>query len=189
MDWLNPFTIACLAWVAWLATWLIAALFAKRSRWSEGRFGRLQYGLPVGLGFFLIFHKRPGHIIVGPLYNNRLVEWIGTAMTIVGLAFSVWARSALGRNWSGIITLKQGHRLITTGPYRLARHPIYTGFLTAVLGTALAVGTGDALIGFVGVVVGFLIKMRREETLMIQEFGDEYREFKKRVAALVPFIY
>jgi protein-S-isoprenylcysteine O-methyltransferase Ste14 len=71
----------------------------------------------------------------------------------------------------------------------LARHPLYTGFLTACLGTTITASTGDALIGFAVILIAFLIKMRREETLLIGEFGEEYVQFRKEVPALVPMLY
>ncbi len=72
--------------------------------------------------------------------------WIGTALVAAGLGFAVAARAYLGRNWSGTVTLKQGHELIRTGPYRLVRHPIYTGMLLAFVGTAMARGRVRGLV-------------------------------------------
>jgi protein-S-isoprenylcysteine O-methyltransferase Ste14 len=99
------------------------------------------------------------------------------------------ARIHLGKYWSGVITLKEGHRLIRSGPYRLARHPIYTGFLTANLGTAITASSGDAFLGFALILVAFLIKIHREEKVLAGEFGDEYTRFRREVAALVPMLY
>ena len=110
-------------------------------------------------------------------------------MTIGGILFAVWARWHLGRYWSGTITLKEGHKLIRTGPYRFARHPLYTGFLTAVLGSAVTAARVDGFIGFALVLISIVIKMRREEALTTREFGDEYRRFKEQVPALLPLIY
>ena len=78
---------------------------------------------------------------------------IGVRCWSPGLAFAVWARVHLGRNWSGSVTVKEGHELIRTGPYAYVRHPIYTGLITAVLGTAIASGTVRALLGLVIIVV------------------------------------
>ena len=105
------------------------------------------------------------------------------------MAFSAWSRAHLGRNWSGIVTLKEEHTLIRTGPYRYIRHPLYTGFLAAVLGTAVARGTGDAFVGFAIVLAAYLLKMRREERFMTLEFGEQYRQFQNEAAALIPFIF
>jgi protein-S-isoprenylcysteine O-methyltransferase Ste14 len=119
---------------------------------------------------------------------SLVIEVLGTVLTILGLCFTVWARVHLGRYWSGIITLKQGHRLIRTGPYQLTRHPIYTGLLAAVLGTAIAASTGDAFVGFVVFTAAYVVKARREEALLTREFGDEYTRFKQEVPTLVPLV-
>lgn len=123
------------------------------------------------------------------LFAAQELRWFGVAATAVGLLFSVWARVHLGRNWSGVVTLKADHKLIRTGPYRYVRHPIYTGLLIAAIGSAAAANTFEAMIGVGLVLVAFLIKMRHEELLLTQEFGDDYRAFKSDVFALVPYIY
>ena len=71
--------------------------------------------------------------------------WIGLALLCAGLAFAVWARVELGRNWSGSVTVKEGHELIRSGPYAYVRHPIYTGLIAALIGTAVIIGTLRAL--------------------------------------------
>ncbi len=168
-------------WIAWAIYWLIAARNVQRTQVSEGAFVRLQHLVPLFLGFTLIF-GRPG-------LSSELAGWVGVVITAIGLSFSVWGRIHLGRYWSGIITLKEGHRLIRTGPYRLVRHPLYTGFLTGALGSAITAGTAAASIGFLIMVGAYLIKIRREEALLSQQFGDEYQRFKQEVRALVPFVY
>jgi protein-S-isoprenylcysteine O-methyltransferase Ste14 len=188
---MDPFIVDCIAWALWLITWQIGGFFVRRTRWAESLWRRAQYVLPMMLGFLLIFHdRRSGRFLIHEaVYHNSAVKWAGCAMTIAGLLFSVWARFVLGRNWSGFVTLKQDHQLVTTGPYRFVRHPLYTGFLTAVLGTAITVGTGDSLVGFVIVLVGYLVKLAREEKLMIEQFGEQYVQYKKQVATLVPYIF
>jgi protein-S-isoprenylcysteine O-methyltransferase Ste14 len=137
----------------------------------------------------LIFHGSRHPIICGRIDGDWRIEFAATLLTISGQLFSLWARTHLGKYWSGIITLKVGHRLIRTGPYRYLRHPLYTGFLSAILGSAIAAGTGDAIIGFAIAFASYLIKMQREESLLTREFGEEYRQFKRESAALVPHIY
>lgn len=145
--------------------------------------------MPIYLGFFLIFHGNIHGVVSGRWTGQPAVQYCGSALTAIGLLFSVWARVHLGRNWSGIITLKEGHRLIRTGPYRLVRHPVYTGLLLAVIGSAMAVGTWDALFGVAIILLALLLKLRREETLLTTQFGEEYRAFKRETPALVPFIF
>jgi protein-S-isoprenylcysteine O-methyltransferase Ste14 len=178
------------AWALWAAYWYISALFVNKTRSSEGWAARMQHLLPLALGFVLIFHDRHGRgWLWGRIYESQTAEAIGTALTVAGLLFAVWGRLHLGKYWSGIITLKEGHKLIRTGPYRFVRHPLYTGFLSAVLGSAITASTGDAFIGFVIMLVAYLIKMRREEKLLTGEFGQEYVAFKSQVWALLPFVY
>jgi protein-S-isoprenylcysteine O-methyltransferase Ste14 len=110
----------------------------------------------------------------------------GVAMLLAGLAFSVWARRWLGRNWSGIVTLKQDHELVRGGPYRFARHPIYTGILVGFAGSALA---RNEWRGVLAVVIGYAAlwrKLKLEERWMIERFGDAYRKFQAEVPALIP---
>jgi protein-S-isoprenylcysteine O-methyltransferase Ste14 len=97
--------------------------------------------------------------------------WLGAAVTIAGLLFAVWAREHLGRNWSRSVTIKQGHELITTGPYAVVRHPIYTGVLTGLLGTAIALSQVRGFIVFVLFFLAFWIKLRMEEQWMPSQFG------------------
>jgi protein-S-isoprenylcysteine O-methyltransferase Ste14 len=173
------------AWIAFLVTWYSTALFVHKTRRREGALRRMHYTLLMAAGFLLIFHSLLNHHV----HRRGAAAWTGDVLTIGGILFAAWARYHLGRLWSGEVVLKEGHRLIRTGPYRFARHPLYTGFLTAVLGSAIAGGTIWALGGFVLVLIGILIKMRREEALLTGEFGDEYTRFKQETAALLPFIY
>src|SRR5262245_20402122 len=90
--------------------------------------------------------------------NGRIIShaaamaWAGAVLCVAGLAFALWARVTLGRNWSGVVTLKEGHELVERGPYRCVRHPIYTGILTMFFATALVLGH---VAGFAGVLLIF----------------------------------
>lgn len=113
----------------------------------------------------------------------------GLATTLAGVAFAIWARLTLGANWSGVITVKEGHTLVRRGPYRIVRHPIYTGLLIALAGTALTLGL---VRGFLAVPLcgfGFWLKMLMEERFMLEEFGEEYSRYRHEVRALVPFLF
>jgi protein-S-isoprenylcysteine O-methyltransferase Ste14 len=112
----------------------------------------------------------------------------GLAVTCAGLGFAVMARVHLGKNWSGRPVIRENHTIIRTGPYTLVRHPIYTGLLTAVLGTSIA--TGSFLSFFITFVlfVAFIIKIRMEEQFLLEEFGEEYARYRREVKALIPFV-
>ena len=131
----------------------------------------------------------------GPLARTALIPVsnlggaFGIALCASGVAFAMWARRTLGANWSAEPSIKVGHQLVQTGPYRWVRHPIYSGLVLALLGTFI--GTGRvrtaALLGFAVLVI--VLKIRIEESLMMRQFPDEYPDYRKRTQALVPFLF
>jgi protein-S-isoprenylcysteine O-methyltransferase Ste14 len=114
---------------------------------------------------------------------------VGLVLTVLGLLLAIWARVVLGGNWSGSVTFKEDHELIVRGPYALVRHPIYTALLLMYLGTELAIGTVGGLVGWPIFFLSFWIKFRQEEALMIAHFGEQYSVYRKRVRALIPFVF
>jgi protein-S-isoprenylcysteine O-methyltransferase Ste14 len=176
-------------WLAWLIYWYAAAIFVKSTKQSESIAQRLQHIIPLWIGAILIFNDPSHPFLIGRLYNNDSIRYLGTVLTVIGLLFSVWARIHLGQNWSGMVTLKEGHKLIRTGPYAITRNPIYTGLLLAAVGTAISKTTGDAFIGVLFFLIAFLIKIRREQKFMAAEFGEEFQQFMREVPSLVPFVY
>ena len=177
-------------WGAWLLAWLVAALATAKTVARQSTGSRLTHLLFItGATIVLFAHPRRLAWLYRPLLPaSSWTIWGGLALTAVGLGFTAWARLYLGRFWSGSVTLKEGHELIRTGPYHLTRHPIYTGLLLAILGTALARGTlGDA-IALVLFTIGFIFKIRQEERLLTQHFGPVYDTYRAEVPMLVPFI-
>src|ERR1700723_219986 len=114
--------------------------------------------------------------------------WLGPAVTVAGLLFAVWARKYLGRNWSRSVTIKQGHELITTGPYAVVRHPIYTGILTGFLGMAIAISQVRGFIVVVLILFAYWLKLRMEEGFMRSQFGETYATYAHQTAALMPYL-
>jgi protein-S-isoprenylcysteine O-methyltransferase Ste14 len=106
-----------------------------------------------------------------------------------GLGLSIWARQHLGRNWSGTVQVKQDHQLICAGPYRLVRHPIYTGILVAFLGTAVVIGHWGGLLAVFIAFGSFWRKLTLEECFMRETFGSAYEEYRARTAALIPYLF
>ena len=182
-----PFAIL---WLIWFAYWLLAAFNVKRTQRRE-RFGSLiitRALLAIG-AFLLAFERQPlSWLSARFLPLSAAFYWIGLAMLAVGLAFTVWARRHLGRNWSGLVTVKQDHELVRSGPYRLVRYPIYTGLLFGILGTAVAIGEWRGLIGFALITIGFVLKLRIEERFMSETFGEQYARYRAEVPALIPFV-
>ncbi len=114
------------------------------------------------------------------------VETLGIAITAAGLLFTIWARTYLGRNWSGTVTVKVGHQLIRSGPYRWVRHPIYSGLILATIGTAIVRGQVRGIVAVVLLWIGFVMKSRIEERVMAATFGSEYEEYSRTTGAIVP---
>jgi len=111
---------------------------------------------------------------------------MGVAIVAAGIAICFWARWHLGSNWSGTVTLKEGHELIRTGPYRTIRHPIYTGILLAIFGTAVQIGQVRGFLAFVIAWASFYVKARREESFLTEEFGDRFAEHIQRTGMFLP---
>jgi protein-S-isoprenylcysteine O-methyltransferase Ste14 len=175
-------------WLAFLAYWLISALKRKKTKARESFSQRIRYMLPLLVGCFLIFgngsqYWRFDTRFVRDTANTQLV---GVLLIASGLGFACWARYHLGENWSGVVTLKEGHELIRTGPYRNIRHPIYTGMLLGLLGTAIAIGTIGGLIGFVIAWASFYAKARREESFLAKEFGASFTEHQRHTGMFLP---
>ena len=109
-------------------------------------------------------------------------------IVLAGAAFTVWARITLGRNWSAEVTFKQDHELIESGPYALARHPIYTGLIVMALGTAINYGRAIGFALFLSLCAALWWKARKEEQIMSKHFPDAYANYKTRVRAIIPFV-
>lgn len=176
-------------WLGWFFYWVVAAQFVLKRKWDEN-LRRLQHTVPTLFALIAIFHDgRVPALNWGTFHNLDALKYLGIALTAAGHAYSVWARLHLGKYWSGTVALKESHRLITTGPYAYVRHPIYTGLFLAVIGTVLAAATWAAATGFIVMLAAHYIKWKREEKLMIQEFGQEYRDYMNKTKAIVPFIF
>jgi protein-S-isoprenylcysteine O-methyltransferase Ste14 len=177
-------------WLAWLAYWTIAARNVKATRRQESWISRLITVVPIVLTAVLLVSRNRNL----PWLNVRFLPpamvfyWLGLLITALGLGFAMWARIHLGRNWSGTVTVKDDHELIRSGPYGLVRHPIYSGLLLAILGTALAFGEWRGLLAFGCLSVAFVLKLRREESFMAEAFPTEYPRYRTEVPALIPFV-
>ena len=176
-------------WSGWGLYWMLAALRNKATRRREPLASRLAHLLPLAVGAALLaWPARRWSVLAWQLWPPSLAAcWTGVALVIAGLAFAVWARVHLGGNWSGMVTVKQGHELIRSGPYAYVRHPIYTGLITALLGTTVASGTVHAVIGLAIIVASFVRKLRTEEDFMRETFPGEYQRYRAEVPALIPF--
>src|SRR5262249_9463989 len=129
-------------WAAWILYWIVAARGAKPTRWQEGFAASALHGIPFLLCILLLATPRWQPVLLTERIGARgaLLPLLGPALVVAGLGLAAWARAHLGANWSSQVVVKEDHALVRDGPYRLVRHPIYTGLLIAVLGTALAIG-------------------------------------------------
>jgi protein-S-isoprenylcysteine O-methyltransferase Ste14 len=176
-------------WLIFAGVWLVSAAFVKptaeRTRWSL----RLMAVVSPLLGALLLFWKRPPGVMGALLLpHTAAVQWLGVVLAVGGLTVCLWARFILAGNWSGMVTFKEGHELVVRGPYRYARHPIYTGILLLVLGTAVSAGRVTGFAGFLVMLAGFWFKLKQEEALLSRHFPDSYPAYRARVKALVPFL-
>ncbi len=190
-DW---FSIALsLTWWVFAGYWLWSARNVKHVARAEPWLSRFsKYWLPLLVAGALIFG--PGEMVGHTWLREKFVAhslpaWsIGLALAIVGVSLAIWARVILGRNWSSVVQVKEGHELIDSGPYSVVRHPIYTGLLLAFLGSAIKVGDVRGLVGVAIVFVSFWVKLRLEERWMQDQFGHKYSDYRQRTKALIPWV-
>src|SRR5437762_12401394 len=142
-------------WIIFMAVWLLAAISTKRSVYRESRAQRLRYSILLIAGYFLLIrdYRLAYPLSARVIPRMEIIAWAGVVLCLAGLSFCIWARAILGRNWSGTITLKEGHELIERGPYQLVRHPIYTGLIAMFLGTVMVLGHAAGIVGLVLVFV------------------------------------
>jgi protein-S-isoprenylcysteine O-methyltransferase Ste14 len=184
-DWFIP-----ALWVGYILYWQVAARGVKSNERVEPLVSRIVRAVTF---IFVMFLLMSPWLPIPALYWSYRTEtnwrdwfWIGAVVNLLGLGFSVWARVYLGNNWSRSVTIKQNHELITGGPYGLVRHPIYTGLLIGVLGTAIAIGQVRGLVAFAFIFTSLWFKLRLEERWMRLQFGDVYEQYAQRVPALLP---
>jgi protein-S-isoprenylcysteine O-methyltransferase Ste14 len=176
--------VIAVVWVAFWAYWLIAARGVKSGQ--SGGWNRF-IGLRVALIVVVIFLVRGTGLRGHGARTDPALAGVGLALFFLGLGLAVWARLYIGRNWGTPMSHKKEPELVTTGPYHRIRHPIYTGLIVAMLGTALA----TTLYGLIAVAVlsGFLIySATREEAYLTEQFQDTYRAYKHSTKMLIPFV-
>lgn len=178
-------------WLVFAIVWLLAALFSKRAVQRQSYGSRVLHSSLMFIGLLLTFNFFD--FTYGWLDTSLVPEtqpWVlaGAVLAVAGVLICFWARFTLGRNWSGNVTIKQNHELILRGPYSLVRHPIYTGLLIAFLGSAMVYGYARSFIGVFICGFALWLKSQTEERFMIQQFGEQYAQYRQRTRALVPFI-
>ena len=178
----------------WLiyASWLILIVYLTVSGMGAKRDTEAHLGQSLGLMFAIIAAFLLPYLPIFHFLNfapvNPVLSCVGLILSVAGMAVLVSARQHLGRNWSQTVSAKEGHELVTSGPYRYVRHPMYAGGLIAAIGSAIV--CGGAFV-FLLVLLGaiFLWRVGAEDKLMEQQFPNEYPDYKKRTKALIPFIW
>lgn len=177
--------VFAVCWAAFWLLWLLAAFFKKRGRRQWSREG------PIRLAFVaLIFLLARAGVLRGEhrVTTDPSREAVGLVLFLLGLAFAIWARVHIGRNWGVPMTQTDEPELVTSGPYGFVRHPIYTGIITAGIGTAVAL----SWFWLFPVVLGgayFIYAATVEERYLTAQFPDSYPQYRHSTKMLVPFVF
>lgn len=180
------FIILC--FVVIVIFWVVTAFFTKRTTKNGG-------GWILRIVFYTIiiltiyFQSNIDFLSINLWPKNLPIRIVADIITALGLITMIWARVVLGRNWSANIVLKEDHKLITAGPYAFVRHPIYTGLILMVLGVVIYVNTLALAIFFIIFSFGAYYKAKKEEKFLLTYFPEAYPEYKKKVKALIPFVF
>ncbi len=177
-------------WLLWAAYWWAASRQVKATMRVESIGSRFLHVAPLVLAMLVL--ALPSFPV--PVLGERFLPWsewpfwLGASLTLLGLLVAVWARAHLGGNWSGIVTVKEGHELVVSGPYGIVRHPIYTGLLLAFAGSGLARAEWRGLVAAAIAFWALWRKLRIEERWMREHFGEAYEAYRKRARALIPYV-
>jgi protein-S-isoprenylcysteine O-methyltransferase Ste14 len=183
-----PFWVAgVLGWVMFSFYWEIEAKKAAPAKTSESNGSRAVHVFLANAA--LLLEVAPIRGLGRFLPASSLIMTAGLAIEAIGLFLTIWARRHLGRNWSGEITIKVDHQLIRSGPYKLLRHPIYTGLLAMYAGIAIVTGEWLAIIGFAMAAFAYWRKIRLEEANLKVAFGAEYESYRRETWALAPGLF
>jgi protein-S-isoprenylcysteine O-methyltransferase Ste14 len=192
MRFLNPGSVNTVAWLVFLAYWIVSSFAAKRIAQREDRGGVAARVITLFVAWILFV--KAGDPRLGVLSRPFMpwipwLAWLADAITVAGIAFAIWARIHIGKFWSASVALKSEHKLIRSGPYARIRHPIYTGIIFALLGTALVIGRYAALLAFAIYFAGFCFKARKEEALLAGQFGPAFEEHRRGTGFLLPKLF
>jgi protein-S-isoprenylcysteine O-methyltransferase Ste14 len=178
-------------WVLFFAVWMIWGITAKRIVRRQSTASRAKHSVVLMLSFWLLFSPnfRAGPLGLRVLSQSRTTEIAAVLMNLLGFGIAIWARLHLGGNWSATVTVKENHGLIQSGPYAFVRHPIYSGISLAALGLAILNGDLRSFAALGLMLFGWRMKFSLEEQFMIDEFGEAYQNYKRRIKAIVPFVW
>ncbi len=191
-------TVILASWGLFMLVWAVGAFNVKRDIAGGAQWRYVAFRLVgVVLVVFAVTriltgaarYTKAGAVLGTGLFTPPLaLGWGGAALTVLGVLFAIWARVHLGRNWSSVPSAKEGHELVTSGPYRFVRHPIYTGVILATFGAALS----GSVFGIGIFLIAAVVTSRRisiEERIMCDLFPDTYPAYQARTKKLIPFVW
>jgi protein-S-isoprenylcysteine O-methyltransferase Ste14 len=175
-------------WYVFAIYWAVTAIAVKRTKARETSADRIATIIVMVLAYEMLFSQLFRVGVLGDRFvpSATWIFWLGFAISSLGIAVAIWARACLGKNWSARVTLKEGHELIRSGPYRFIRHPIYTGMLLGACGTAIEIGEWRGVLAVLLMTAAHSRKAMREENLLRQEFGEDYTAYRKSTGFLFP---
>lgn len=173
-----------IGWTMFVLYWVAAAFSMKRGRVPWGR----ELGVRAVLAVVTIVLIRSGAFRHHGVTSDPVRIYVGLALFVTGLALAVWARVHIGRNWGTPMSQKQDLELVTTGPYRSIRHPIYTGILLAGAGTAVGLNW-IWLIALALAGTYFVYSATVEERNLIARLPDTYPAYRSSTKMLLPFVF
>jgi protein-S-isoprenylcysteine O-methyltransferase Ste14 len=135
----------------------------------------------VGVASFVVVERAGGRLGFVPALG-----WVGCSVAAGGVGLLLWARAALGAQWSSAVVVRPGQRIVRVGPYRHVRHPMYAGLLLLVAGTALAHTSRATLVVALGVALGTALKVRAEERALSRALGAAWADYARAVPGWVP---
>lgn len=183
-------TFFYVTWSLWSIVWWVFARDVKLTARRQAAMPRiLNMALLICAAALLgVPHFPVSGLTMRVLPGAQWRVWaaLGAVLTLAGQIFTVWARIHLGRNWSGVAAVKADHELITSGPYRWVRHPIYSGLALAFVGTAIALGQWRGMLAVELALIAIGHRIIVEERFTRRQFGDAYDKYAQRVRAFVP---
>ena len=168
--------------------WLVSARGADQAATGEPAWWRVIRLTILATTFLLLLSPwlRAGPLGRRFVPGSAALNGVGIALTLGGILLCVWARVCLGKYWSDKVVLKVDHELVRSGPYAYLRHPIYSGVLLGIVGTALAVGEWRCIVALMVMGTNYFVKARREERVLAGGFGETYAEYKRRTGFFLP---
>lgn len=177
-------------WDALVFCWIATGLMAKQTRRAEPHWRAITRSVVLGAMLYVLFeappHWYPLHVRIIPQGPGE--DLLGLCIMLIGTAFAIWARFALGNNWSSRATIKQDHELIIRGPYRIVRNPIYTGLFFALAGTCIVLGEVRHLLALPILLIVWATKIHTEQRFLREQFGDPYLQYCREVKAFLPYV-